>query len=158
MVKELGYTMREATAADVETIVHHRRAMFESMGFGDPVSLARADREAAAFWGLALPTGAYGGWLVVAPSGEVVGGAGLCVLQVAGSPRNPSGRYAYLASLYVEPAHRRRGIARAIMRTMIEWARSQGIIQLALHASDEGRPLHESLGFRPTNEMRLLLQ
>ena len=27
----------------------------------------------------------------------------------------------------------------------------------AEHASDEGRPLYESLGFRQTNEMRLVL-
>jgi hypothetical protein len=28
---------------------------------------------------------------------------------------------------------------------------------VSLHASDFGRPLYESLGFRPTNEMRLKL-
>jgi hypothetical protein len=28
------------------------------------------------------------------------------------------------------------------------------IVRLVLHASDEGRPLYESMGFEPTNEMR----
>jgi len=153
-----AYTTRAATVADLDVIVHHRRAMFRSMGTADEAALDRSGREAAAFLAQALPSGAYRGWLVETPAGQVVAGAGLCVLQVPGSPRNPSGRYAYLMSLYVEQEHRRRGIARRLMQTMIEWARSQGIIQLALHASDQGRPLHESLGFKPTNEMRLMLE
>jgi hypothetical protein len=40
---------------------------------------------------------------------------------------------------------------------MIAWCREQGYKTVALHASDEGRPLYESLGFQPTNEMRLHL-
>ena len=30
-------------------------------------------------------------------------------------------------------------------------------MHVTLHASDKGRPLYESLGFEPTNEMRLKL-
>ena len=33
-----------------------------------------------------------------------------------------------------------------------------GITVVILHASDDGRPLYEAVGFKPTNEMRLLLQ
>jgi hypothetical protein len=44
------------------------------------------------------------------------------------------------------------------MLLMIQWLREQDFGSVVLHASDEGRPLYESLGFRPTNEMRLKLQ
>ena len=59
--------------------------------------------------------------------------------------------------MYTDPAHRRRGLARRLMETMIAWARAEGHATLYLHASDEGRGLYESLGFAPTNEMRLVL-
>jgi hypothetical protein len=40
---------------------------------------------------------------------------------------------------------------------MIDWCRENGFINVGLHASDEGRPVYEQLGFKPTNEMRLEL-
>ena len=59
--------------------------------------------------------------------------------------------------MYTEPAYRRQGVARLLVRTMIEWCRAEGFVAVALHASKDGRPLYESFGFRPTNEMRLRL-
>jgi hypothetical protein len=41
------------------------------------------------------------------------------------------------------------------MEIMISWCREQDFANVGLHASDEGRPLYEKLGFQPTNEMRL---
>jgi len=40
---------------------------------------------------------------------------------------------------------------------MIEWCRKEGFVNVQLHASDQGRPLYESLGFKPTSEMQLKL-
>jgi GNAT superfamily N-acetyltransferase len=53
---------------------------------------------------------------------------------------------------------RRRGVARQLMLTMIDWCRTQGFVQVDLHASKQGKPLYESLGFQPTTEMRLKLR
>jgi len=41
------------------------------------------------------------------------------------------------------------------MRTILDWIKQQGLRSVNLHASDEGRPLYERLGFESTNEMRL---
>lgn len=43
------------------------------------------------------------------------------------------------------------------MDAMVAWSRGEGMRYLYLHASDAGRPLCESMGFEPTNEMRLAL-
>jgi hypothetical protein len=40
------------------------------------------------------------------------------------------------------------------MHTLLQWAREQGFDRVVLHASDAGRSLYESLGFKSTNEMR----
>jgi GNAT superfamily N-acetyltransferase len=66
-------------------------------------------------------------------------------------------RKAFVLNVYVKPEFRRRGIARDIMKTLLEWCREQGFDSVSLHASIEGRPLYEELGFRPTNEKRLSL-
>jgi hypothetical protein len=44
------------------------------------------------------------------------------------------------------------------MQEMIAWCRQQGFTHIYLHASKDGRPLYEALGFEPTNEMRLSLR
>lgn len=40
------------------------------------------------------------------------------------------------------------------MRHILDWARQERLDRLVLHASDDGRPLYERLGFAATNEMR----
>jgi GNAT superfamily N-acetyltransferase len=63
-----------------------------------------------------------------------------------------------IVNVVTEQAHRRRGIARKLMEILIQWCRAGGFGSILLHASDEGRALYESLGFKPTNEMRLMLR
>ena len=60
--------------------------------------------------------------------------------------------------MYTEPAARRRGLAKRLLQVMTDWCREHGFSNVSLHASDAGRPLYESFGFRPTNEMRLKLR
>lgn len=50
-------------------------------------------------------------------------------------------------NVYVEPAHRRRGIALALMRVVLDEAASANVDRLTLGTSDQGRALYERLGF-----------
>jgi len=44
------------------------------------------------------------------------------------------------------------------METIVEWCRGEGFGYVSLHASKDGRLLYETMGFQPTNEMRLYLK
>ena len=68
------------------------------------------------------------------------------------------GPEAIVLNVYVEPAWRRRGVAEALMRAVLNALAVRGIRRIVLHASDDGRRLYERLGFVPTNEMRLILR
>lgn len=148
------FALRQATVADLETVLHHRRQMFQDMGQTDPAALDRmveTTRPLLRDW---LAGGAYRGWLAVAEEGSVAGGGGVLVSPWLSNPWTCDPRLAMILNVYVEPEHRRRGIAGALMERMVEWCRAQGFRSVSLHASDEGRPLYEKLGFKPTNEMR----
>ena len=56
-------------------------------------------------------------------------------------------RLAFVYNVYTEPAHRRRGLARAIMDAIHTWCREAGVTSVALNASPDGRPLYEALGY-----------
>jgi GNAT superfamily N-acetyltransferase len=151
------FTIRTATTADIECIIHHRREMFRAMGFLDQPALERMAATCRAYFSLALAEGSYRGWMAVSADGSIVGGGGIVVMVWPSNPRDPQTRRAMILNMYVEPEFRRRGIARALMQTMIDWCRVERFSTVELHASDDGRPLYESMGFRPTNEMRLAL-
>ena len=107
-----------------------------------------------------MPAGEYVAWLAVNADGGVAGGAGLLARTVLPFPTGEgvgSGREALVINVYVEPDYRRLGIARRLMDALVSWSREAGIERIALHASPHGRHLYDTMGFIPTNEMRLML-
>jgi len=129
--------------------------MFREMGFTDAAHVEDVENTAGAYFREALPAGTYRGWLAETENGVVVGGGGLLIAAWPGFPGEKQSRRAWILNMYTEPAYRRHGIARRLVETMIEWCRVEGFQAVALHASKGGRRIYESMGFKPTNEMRL---
>ncbi len=152
-----AYRIRQATPQDLEVVLHHRRRMFEDMGFGDRQALDAMIAASTPLLRRGLTDGTYRGWLVEAPGNRVVAGGGIIILQFQPHPRDPQPQRAWVVNMFTEPEDRRRGLARQLMQTILAWCRAEGMRFLYLHASGEGRPLYESMGFEPNNEMRLAL-
>jgi len=151
-----SYEIRRATPGDLEVILYHRRRMFEDMGFTNPDDLRAMFETSTPLLTRGLLNGTYRGWLVEA-SGAVVAGGGLIFLDFQSHPNDPRPQRAWVVNMFTELTHRRQGLAQRLMETMLDWCRAEGMRFLYLHASDEGRPLYQRLGFVPTNEMRLAL-
>ena len=151
-------TIRPAVAADIPTLIHHRRMMWWDMGRQNTAALDQMEIAANEYFSKAIPDGSYRGFLAVNETGEVVGGAGVVISPWPGSFDQKLPRRAMILNMFVEKPFRRRGIARALMEATIDWCRREEFAYVGLHASDEGRPLYEKLGFRSTNEMRLELK
>jgi ribosomal protein S18 acetylase RimI-like enzyme len=152
------FSIRRATVEDTSITMHHRHAMFQDMGERDAAKL-NAMCDAFSRWVSArLTNGEYLGWLVDNEQGTVVAGTGLWLLAWAPTPSDQSAQRGYIFNVYTQPDYRRRGLARRLMQTIFDHCRKNKITVVALHASDHGRALYESLGFKQTNEMRLLLE
>jgi GNAT superfamily N-acetyltransferase len=52
------------------------------------------------------------------------------------------------------PAHRRKGVGRALLTSVMEGLSRVGVARSYLLATEAGRPLYESLGFRATHDCR----
>jgi len=151
-----GIVTRAATADDIARIARHRRLMFEEMRLASGAALEQVERDTQAALTHAMIEGYYRHWFAE-DAGRVIAGAGVIVARWLPMPQEPALMRATVLNVYTERSHRRRGIARQLMQVVIAWCRGAGLAVVQLHASDDGRPLYESLGFRPTNEMRLLL-
>jgi GNAT superfamily N-acetyltransferase len=144
---------RVATIADAALISSHRRAMFEAMGRGTTESLDAMTRSFNPWLLPRLADGRYTGWITSDGSAPVAS-AGLLILEWPPHPLDPAGgNRAYLLNVFVELAWRGHGLARRLVKLCLAEARRRNIRIVSLHASDQGRPLYESLGFRAGNEM-----
>jgi GNAT superfamily N-acetyltransferase len=149
--------IRPATVADIDVILHHRRNMFAEMGNGSDKERDAMVAAARPFIEAGLRDGSYRSWLVEV-DGRVVAGGGVAIVGFQPTPFDPSPHRAWVLNMYTEPAFRRRGLAKQLLETILAWCREQGLKSVFLHASGAGRPLYELLGFRPTNEMRVILK
>ncbi len=154
------YTIRRCDLNDAAVIARHRVEMFRDMG--DVPTDVLAERlldESTRALAAEIERGAYFGWFAVTDAGEVIAGVGAHVkpqlprISHSGT-RVSSSVVPLVVNVYTEPAWRKRGIASALMSSLMQWTQENGFDRVVLHASDAGRPLYASMGFLPTNEMR----
>jgi ribosomal protein S18 acetylase RimI-like enzyme len=144
---------RTANAADASTITRHRHRMFVDAGRRDTPALQVMSQHFEPWVVRMINEGKYFGWLTE-DDGKVVAGAGLLLLDWPPHPLDPhSTQRGYLLNVYVEAEYRRRKLASHLIECVLAEARRRKIRVVALHSTDEGRPLYESNGFRQTNEM-----
>src|SRR5690242_16994145 len=149
--------LRPATPNDLPEILRHRLGMYEAMGYSDGSALSSMLSTSKPYLAGALQDGSFRGWMALVEE-RVIGGGAILINPWPSHPYDLECRRATILNVYVDPEFRRRGIARQLMRTMIDWCRKEGFAAVYLHASHDGRPLYESLGFEPTTEMRLKLK
>jgi GNAT superfamily N-acetyltransferase len=164
-VSEL-FHIRPVTVGDAAVVARHRASMFHDMGAITAGLVDRLIEMTGVRLQEAIAQGEYVGW-VASPAHEpdrVVAGAGVQVRRVLPFPHLRAdgraevayGRQAIVLNVYTEPEFRRQGMARALMHEVLAWARITDVESLVLHATPEGRPLYEALGFAATNEMRFI--
>lgn len=149
--------IREATLADIPEILRHRRRMYEDMRYTDAAALSRMADLTGDYLRRAMPERSFRAWLACA-AGHPIGGGAVLITPWPAHPYDLECRRATILNVYTDPEYRRRGIARQLMQTILAWCRNEGLARVTLHASDEGRHLYESLGFEPSNEMRMKLR
>ena len=160
--REPAFLVRDATEDDIPLLARQRAAMFRDMDRLAPDWETALVRATAEYLREALPRGEYLGWVAqstMSPPGPI-GGAGAQLRPLLPRPRAAGdglelGPEAIVLNVYVEPAWRRRGVGRALMRTVLAALAQRRVGRIVLHASDDGRPLYRRLGFVPTNEMLL---
>ena len=151
MVADLS--IREAGAADAPTVVHLLRRMLDEMASlgGHPVSKNESEWaciEAAIVSEIEREDRLF---LMAEQAGPDPIPIGLAEARVATrSPIFEPARVLHVHALYVESAHRRQGIAGALLEAVLDWGRASGCVEADLNVllANPARALYEGLGFR----------
>jgi GNAT superfamily N-acetyltransferase len=146
--------LRRATADDAHLLAGHRAAVWVEVGDWSAEAMAAQIPVWADFARRAVGDGTYVAW-IAEDRGEPIASGAILVHLTIPRPGSDSERAGRVQSVYVVPAARRRGVARAIMEALLADARALRLISLTLHPSDEARALYASMGFTAGDEMLL---
>jgi len=152
----VSWAVRRANAADIPRLLELRKDLVRSRGRKDEALIARMVAACRTYFERAIPAGEFLGWLAEA-DGKAVGTAGLVIHSVPPTVRNLPGREGYIMNMYVVPEWRRHGIARDLLVAVLDFLRAEGVPQVSLHATPDGRHLYEQSGFADSHELRLRL-
>lgn len=150
--------IRYATVQDAALITGHRHRMFADNSFTSEAALSAADARFEPWVRQRLQDGRYVGLLLEDADGVVIAGAGIFFADFPPHWMDPQPVRAYVLNVYTTPGDRGQGYAMRLMRAVLEECRTRGVPTVVLHASPQGRPLYETLGFAATDEMMLRLE
>lgn len=94
--------------------------------------------------------------VVAVNDGRCVACASVSYIEIMPTFSHSSGKRAHLMNVYTEKDYRRRGIARQLVNMLIEDARVHGATEISLDATESGRPLYESMGFKASEECMVI--
>lgn len=142
--------VRPATQDDTAELVRLRALLFENLGgdYFDPASGDTGWQDALALVLTGqLATGTMRILVVDGDDGSLAACAIGSVEQRLPGPHLRNGRVGLVIGVVTDPAHRRRGHSRSLMRGLLDWFRECGVARVDLYASHEGEPLYRDLGF-----------
>jgi GNAT superfamily N-acetyltransferase len=158
-----GPTFRPATAEDVPTLARHRRLMYEDMRDSEgyrfqDADLDRMETEYEDCIRKQIPQGCFQAWIAEV-EGVVVGSGCVTILPWPPGPTVPAAAVGLLHSMYTASKQRKKGIGRGIIDALAAACKSRGCRQIIIGGSGTkaGRHLYETIGFGPSENMRLNL-
>lgn len=145
-----------ATVNDIDTLTTSRIEVLRAANLLDEnADMTEVEEESRNYYKKALADGSHMA-VLVKDGDNIIGAGGISYYEVMPTYHNPSGKKAYIMNMYTKPEYRRQGIAYKTLDILVKDARSRGITQISLEATEMGRLLYEKYGFsQMTSEMEL---
>ena len=138
--------LRRCTVGDAAELTRLRALMHSAMGT-DPRVEGWAQACQAAFTRRLAQPDRFAAFVVELDGRPVSSGVGWLEEHLP-QPGTLDGRRGHLASMSTEPEHRRSGHGRAVLTGLMGWFAELGVPRVDLRATEDGRALYESFGFR----------
>lgn len=139
----MSISYRKMTKNDLETFIRMRIAQLREEGATEELDLVPALRD---YYHWHMADGTFVSWLAL--DGErIVGTSGMSFVEKPPYFSCPTGRIGLLSSMYTDPAYRRQGIAKELLKRVVEEARAYDCGSVQITASDMGVLLYADFGF-----------
>ena len=139
----MNITYRKLTENDLETFINMRINQLREEGATDEMDLSPALMD---YYQRHLANGTFVSWLAL-DGDKIIGTSGMSFVEKPPYFGCPTGRIGLLSSMYTNPDYRRQGIAKELLRRVVEEARAYGCGTVQITASDMGVLLYSDFGF-----------
>jgi GNAT superfamily N-acetyltransferase len=134
---------RRLVEDDLETFINMRITQLREEGATEKLNLIPALMD---YYHRHMADGTFVSWLAV-DGDKIIGTSGMSFVEKPPYFSCPSGKIGLLSSMYTDPDYRRRGIAKELLRRVVEEARDYGCGSVQITASDMGVLLYTDFGF-----------
>ena len=134
---------RKLTENDLETFINMRINQLREEGATDEMDLSPALMD---YYQRHLANGTFVSWLAL-DGDKIIGTSGMSFVEKPPYFGCPTGRIGLLSSMYTNPDYRRQGIAKELLRRVVEEAQAYGCGTVQITASDMGVLLYSDFGF-----------
>ena len=139
----MGITYRRLTKDDLDTFIQMRIAQLREEGATEDIDMYPSLMD---HYHRHMADGTFVSWLAL--DGErIVGTSGMSFVEKPPYFSCPTGRIGLLSSMHTDPGYRRRGIARELLKRVVEEARAYNCGSVQITASDMGVLLYTDFGF-----------
>lgn len=83
---------------------------------------------------------------------KIAGCASISYITIMPTFSHPTGKRAHLMNVYTRKEFRRKGAGKMMINFLIDEAKSRGVTEISLDATETGRPLYKALGFNSNEE------
>lgn len=139
----MSITYRRLAEPDLETFISMRIVQLREEGATEDIDLVPALMD---YYHRHMAEGTFVSWLAI-DGNKIVGTSGMSFVEKPPYFSCPSGKIGLLSSMYTDPDYRRQGIAKELLRRVVEEAREYGCGSVQITASDMGVLLYTDFGF-----------
>lgn len=134
---------RKMITDDLDTFVQMRINQLREEGAKEEIDLESSLRD---YYERHMADGTFVSWLAV-DSDTIIGTSGMSFVEKPPYFGCPNGRIGLLSSMYTDPDYRRKGIAKELLRRVVDEAKAYGCGTVQITASDMGVLLYTDFGF-----------
>ena len=137
-------TYQKLTKTQLDTFIQMRIRQLREEGATEDIDIVPALVD---YYDRHMADSTFVSWLAM-DGDKIVGTSGMSFVEKPPYFSCPSGRIGLLSSMFTDPGYRRMGIAKELLRRVVEEARAYGCGNVQITASDMGVLLYTAFGFR----------
>ena len=134
---------RRLTDKELDTFIEMRINQLREEGAKENIDLRPALKD---YYNRHMREGTFVSWIAV-DGDKIIGTSGMSFVEKPPYFGCPNGKIGLLSSMFTDPDYRRKGIAKELLRRVVEEARKFGCGTIQITASDMGVKLYTAYGF-----------
>ena len=134
---------RRLTDKELDTFIEMRINQLREEGAKENIDLRPALKD---YYNRHMREGTFVSWIAV-DGDKIIGTSGMSFVEKPPYFGCPNGKIGLLSSMFTNPDYRRKGIAKELLRRVVEEARKYGCGTIQITASDMGVKLYTAYGF-----------